>query len=587
MPEGYVPLRKTEHHAVLAQSLSNNGDVTTQRSPAQNNTSSATARVASQLSDTYYVDNFNYLIKFVTRHYQHLLTADELKFCHTYDSLSNTAQQTYVRLASRSTDLLRTAKLHYPEIENISDGINELNSIGFVSKEVEFSSEECASLFTRAELKSVLGLSSSQFDPACINPDAFTTPDLFGDSPLTRLLANDSIIAVHHKELIVAFRLLFFGNLHQDFSSFVLRDLGLRQYENYKIDSDTVLFQEREQLAAHLHYYQCAELFDSACEQGIDGLQELHTLLPQPLQYDKTLDRRLDTFKNRIARQLERLEALDIAAQIYSQTTRPPARERLARIQAKSGNTDSALTLCKAIQALPLDTDELDFANTFGARLAKKAQQCFTSPARHAPPESTLQLHAGNLSVEFSVALHYAKTGKCYYLENSLLNGIFGLAFWDIIFAPVSGVFFHPFQHQPTDFYESEFTISREQMIRQRLQQIDNGQLQQIVNSHHYQKKGIRNPLVNWQWLKPHTLSLALKRIPKQDWQAIFKLMLSDIRNYRSGQPDLIYFPDDGGYELIEVKAPGDRLQKNQLRWMHFFNEQRMSHSVVHVEWIE
>ena len=70
-----------------------------------------------------------------------------------------------------------------------------------------------------------------------------------------------------------------------------------------------------------------------------------------------------------------------------------------------------------------------------------------SSPAQsYKPPEIKLHLEPQNLNVEFSVALHLAKTGKCYYLENTLIGGMFGLAFWDIIFAPAKGVFFHPFQ---------------------------------------------------------------------------------------------------------------------------------------------
>ena len=71
--------------------------------------------------------------------------------------------------------------------------------------------------------------------------------------------------------------------------------------------------------------------------------------------------------------------------------------------------------------------------------------------------------------------------------------------------------------------------------------------------------------------------------------------MLSDVRNYRSGQPDLVYFPDadtetdaeTNKYQLLEVKAPGDKLQKNQLRWMKCFNEHNIPHGVVHVEWLD
>ncbi len=547
----------------------------------------AGGHAAVQLSERYYLDNFNYLIAFVTRHYQHLLNLNELDFCSTYSNLSSNAQQVFVRISSRTHALLRTSKLNYPEISDISAGIDELHNAQFVNKEVEFTDCDFTHLFSQAELKTALNIKSTQFDPASINTRTLCTPDLFGDSPLEQLLTNDSLIEVHHKEHIVTFRLLFFGNLHQDFSSFVLRDLGLRRYESYHIDSATVLFQQRDQLEAHLHYYQCAELFENACDQGSDALQELHARLPVADNNDKTLNRRLSKLRNNIARQLEREGALPQAATIYLQSNRPPARERLARIEAKLGNVEQALTLCKTIQSAPFDTDELDFANTFGTRLAKKSECNFTAPSNHSPPEITLQLPINNLSVEFTTALHYAKTGKCYYLENNLFNGVFGLAFWDIIFAPVNGVFFHPFQLQPADFYEPEFTITRSLLITERLQQISNGQLLPLALKHYYNKRGLRNSLVNWQLTKPHILSLAINRIPTNDWLAIFKLILSDLRNYRSGQPDLIYFPDTGGYQLLEVKAPGDRLQKNQLRWMRFFHQQKMAHAVVHIERLE
>ena len=49
--------------------------------------------------------------------------------------------------------------------------------------------------------------------------------------------------------------------------------------------------------------------------------------------------------------------------------------------------------------------------------------------------------------------------------------------------------------------------------------------------------------------------------------------------------PDLIFFPSRGGYELIEVKGPGDRVQANQLRWMRYFAEHDIPHRVTWVEW--
>ena len=108
-------------------------------------------------------------------------------------------------------------------------------------------------MFTHTELGQALGRRFS--NTAEIDLAVWTSSDLFGDSPIARLMADESIIEVNFKELVITFRLLFFGNLHQDFSSFVLRDLGYQRYENYTIDSTTLLFKSRKQLEAHLQYY--------------------------------------------------------------------------------------------------------------------------------------------------------------------------------------------------------------------------------------------------------------------------------------------------------------------------------------------
>ena len=71
--------------------------------------------------------------------------------------------------------------------------------------------------------------------------------------------------------------------------------------------------------------------------------------------------------------------------------------------------------------------------------------------------------------------------------------------------------------------------------------------------------------------------------IPVKHWIAYFEYLLADIRNNRSGLPDLIHFPDDDDYILLEVKGPGDRLQKNQLRWMKHFKHHGIRHAVVPV----
>jgi hypothetical protein len=40
-----------------------------------------------------------------------------------------------------------------------------------------------------------------------------------------------------------------------------------------------------------------------------------------------------------------------------------------------------------------------------------------------------------------------------------------------------------------------------------------------------------------------------------------------------------------GRYELVEVKAPGDKLQDNQIRWLGYCAEHGIPVRVCHVQW--
>ena len=90
--------------------------------------------------------------------------------------------------------------------------------------------------------------------------------------------------------------------------------------------------------------------------------------------------------------------------------------------------------------------------------------------------------------------------------------------------------------------------------------------------------------------LSEELLELALYCLPADHLELLFRRMLADLRQHRSGFPDLIQFrpdhPDPNRrYEMIEVKGPGDRLQDHQTRWLEYCVENRIPVSVCHVRW--
>lgn len=554
---------------------------------------------ANTLSQHYYHENFNELISFVGDNYWHLLDQCETEFFNTYHTLGQSAQQLYCRLLMRTREYVRASQTTYSEIADTGTALAELIDNGFCTAVKHDDVQSWITLFRRDELRSTMpALSCSQSPSHAINNDwlensdesreLLSQKDLFGFSPVELLLQTDDVFRIVHKASFINFQLLFFGDLYQDLSAFVLRDLGYTRYETTL--RNNLPFTARAQLLAHRHYYDCISQYDDSIKASPDALVELHQHLSaistEIVHSDATLQRRIDKWSNRIARQLERLGAWDYAAAIYYTSSRPPARERLARIKSQQNQKADALSICRTIIKDPLDGAELDFAEQFGLTVAKALGEDFPVVGKYKPKQIPLTLTASALSVEFATALHFAKTGKCFYVENSLITGMFGLAMWDIIFAPVDGAFYHPFQIAPADFHDPGFADRRRHLITTRMDEIKRCGLAAAVLPNLHLKQGISNPLVNWFAMDRQLVILAIEQIPITHWLSLFTQLLLDIPAHRSGLPDLIYFANTGGYELLEVKGPGDQLQKNQRRWMKHFAASDIPHAVVNVEFV-
>ena len=573
------------------------------------------------LSENYYLVNFCELIEFVSAAYSDLLVEEEAAFARDFAQCSEPAQRLYVRLLCRSKNLFRKEKLNYPEIVDLDKAIDELVSRGFMLLDPLLEIDEALSLVTKPEIAhwlwqqkrqqkrqpDAVELSKSDlaklkreeleqkvfdwydelYEPSTSSnlSDVMVVP--VSESPCT----GSTILEPCREEVFQIYKLCFFGNLYQDMTDFVLRDLGLARYENYRIDRETRAIRDRTHLKAHLQYYHVLDEIAGLEELTVAEAQRLSDLLPET--EDLTLQRRIDRFRNRLARDLERCEELEVALAMFALSNRPPARERRARILAATGRHEEALALCREVVTTPADEEEKHIVSGFASRLARKTDTPWEHVKPYKPPQDTVCLPDSGASVELQVRDYFSSEGQCFYTENVLFDAVFGLAFWEQIFMPVvgSGVFFNPFQRAPADFYDADFVRTRQHAIDQQFETLlQVGELESQVLERFASKSGLMNPMVNWRYLDETLLQLALQRIPLADWLAIFRRLLSDTRVTRNGLPDLILFPDAedaAAYELIEVKGPGDVLQKNQQRWMSFFASQNIAHQVCHVRWTE
>jgi len=192
-------------------------------------------------------------------------------------------------------------------------------------------------------------------------------------------------------------------------------------------------------------------------------------------------------------------------------------------------------------------------------------------------------------TVEFAVLARLSQPeSPVFYVENTLVNSLFGLLFWDAIFACVRGAFYHPFQSAPADLYSPRFQARRQAQFDAGFASLRDDAHRDVIKRNFTDKQGIQSTFVFWGALTEPLLDLALECIPSVHLQRCFERLLLNLSENRSGLPDLIQFwPSMRRYRMIEVKGPGDRVQDNQLRWMEYCAEHEIPVAVCHARWAE
>lgn len=542
----------------------------------------------------YHVENLSTLLQGVMDQYADLLNGDELQLYERFNTLSASAKSLYCRLLTRQGTILRQDKLNYVDVPDLDGTLAELEQAGLGKRNHPVATEELLNLLTRPEL-------IEHFQPP--GRSKLKKPEL-----IKLILATHNEGAIHeciqcHFPYVEAhfqiafetYKLCFFGNSYQDLTEFVISELGHVQYERYSLCRETRYFQTREQIEQQLHYARTRQqLEDKSLLQDAARLLELARSLPQPDQHPH-LQRRYQKTLLPIARQLERLEQYEEALILFRLCDRHPSRERQARILKKLGLLDKSVALCHQILEASQHPEELEFVARFLPQLHRALGKKSKPKTKTQWRENHLTLAKSEDSVEWITAAALTDEDHvCCYVENTLFNGLFGLLFWDIIFAAVPGAFINPFQRGPLDLNGGDlngedFYQRRKAAVDDRLDQLNHRAWQQTVRRHYESKQGLANPFVFWEALPVELLDLALDRIPPRHLQVIFQRMLQHPGLYRNGFPDLIRFStaahSDRTYELIEVKGPGDKLQANQIRWLNEFAAAGIPASVCWVSW--
>ena len=551
-----------------------------------------TTDTPAELAPHYYRDNFLALCDTVESQYGDLLLPREQRFLQVFRSLPFDAQCLYVRLVSRVGPWFRESRLVYPELGAMAPIVDNLLDAGMVEAAGELSAAELGGLYTRAELVQVfsplLSAPVTGGKPALLEAIEALDLDEARQRNAVAVIDDGRIIAPLGLEEVQLLQVLFFGNRRQSLTDFVLSDLGVARYYPYSLDRQHRLFPRREALD---EYLACGALSDSWYE-----LRELEdpAALPALAEQLLSLDIRFPSSENRwyrlcngLARDLERLGELELAGQLYARSGRHPARERRLRIMERSQDWAGALQLGDEILAEPWCEEERDAAERVLPRVQRKLGNKPAARRRDDFARLALELPRADAPVELLAAQGLQSQWRAvHYVENTLMNSLFGLVFWEQIFMPVPGAFHNPFQGAPTDMYSPRFRARRKQALASRMAQLRAGEIAAMVQEAWCRYAGYQSHWVDSRWVDEALLAEAARIIPDEHLLAIWERMLFDPGENRRGFPDLIALGElPGNYSLIEVKGPGDALQESQKRWLRFFARQDIPAAVAWVSW--
>ncbi len=500
--------------------------------------------------EDYYQNNWRILLEFVTARHDALLAPAELSYLEALLKMSDDAQRLCARLLTRKGPLIREDSLDYAEVADTEAALAELARAGVIERNGPAPADLLLNLMRKAELLSVFsGLPrSARKDELCLALLGRHT-----DPALHRRIGRHLCwLEVNHATLWRLVKLLYFGDAEQDWSAFVIRDLGMVRYEEVPMMSPR--FAEAHALADELSYRQLARL-----SRRVEEFPRLATELCARLQSphpDRFVESRRQRALMRIGQWHEKRRDVVEAVDAYAAAGMPPARERIVRTLHRAGEAADAEIWLRQIRQQPLSEEELQFAERFGKR-----------GAGYQPEVRNLVVDAVEPNVEAQALALVLEEGQWgAHVENALVRTLTGLQYWEAIFADVPGAFTNPFQFAPNDLYREDFASVRTPVIEAIEARSD---VETLTHLRHLAdgKHGVANSLVNWHMLDTVGLDALLDAMPIGDIRRLTAFMIRNLANRRAGLPDLFVCRGKGQYELIEVKGPTDQLQPGQRVW--------------------
>eukprot|EP00250_Pteridium_aquilinum_P006904 c16733_g1_i1 orf=226-3453(-) len=446
---------------------------------------------------------------------------------------------------------------------------------------------------------------------------------------------------------------LFFLNGEQDISSFLLADMGAIKYPSYFCSQTGKAFVNREALLAYEQALEVAQAMDMAVESN--DLKSIELCLNRAsLQLTSNKTRAVctedcgpkDAFLARFSaawvfatvitlgvsvleRERRYAEAIKLLKQLLNQSCCPGRRGywtvRLSMDLEHLGYKEESLEVAEA------GLNDCRIRHGDRVALQRRVLRLGKPPRRWKKPSFAKALAQSCKEVTITGRPLNCQTGvksrfygydddQCsveelalqYYAgdsgggwqgvhsESGIWMTLFALLMWDVLFAEIPNVFWHPFQTAPLDLRTDAFYPGRETIIEAQLKRIQCGEAPQLLAMTWSKWFGTFCMGLNWERHSLQELQVMASCVGGRGLASICRLLAEDYAGLAGGMPDLFLWrvPNTsvpcgvccghcpsawgspvGEAKLVEVKGPRDRLSEQQRAWISILME-----AGIHVE---
>ena len=300
---------------------------------------------AASLDDPlYYLRNAKQVIKRCLNHYADLLTLEEREALEALLMLPLQARALLMRMVMRKGELFRCDGFNYVEVPAPGEALQRLSVAGWVSLAPPLTLATLCRLLKRPECLALARQLWPQAGwPASMSKALLVTQLAEADDGRAQLLtawwpqAPVQVVELCRAELFDRLQLMFFGNLRQGWSEFVLTELQHQRFEQVPLLGESRPFHRRAEVDLYLHL---ANLEHRAA-QG-ESLENICHQLPASVGTD-WLDYRRQRVLFRLGREAERQGKTRLSLALYRQSEHRDAQVRSLRLREKNGTTRAGL----------------------------------------------------------------------------------------------------------------------------------------------------------------------------------------------------------------------------------------------------